>query len=532
MSRKICPGGGAVLFFSPAAEKEPVMTTTAIPGRPPAAVTDVQILRNGNWESSASSRRSDVFNPSTGDVIARVPMCSALETSQVVDAAAAALPAWSETPAVERARLLFRFREILTKNFERLAATVTREHGKTMVEARASVHRGIEVVEFACGAPNMLMGEILPNLAHNVDAETVRHPVGVCVGITPFNFPAMVPMWMFPVALACGNTFVLKPSEKVPLSSNLLGELLLEAGVPPGVFNIVHGDKECVDALLTHPLVRAISFVGSTSVAKYVYETGTKNGKRVQSAGGAKNHLIIMPDADLDQAVAALQASAFGCAGERCMAGSVAVSVGGIGDEMVRRLVEKASKMKVGPTDGDPTIDMGPLISAAHRDRVAGYLDAGKSDGATVALDGRRDLPARGFFLRPSVVDHVKPGTRLADEEIFGPVLSVVRANSLEQALEIGRKCPYGNGASIFTQSGYAARQFKQHFNAGMIGINIGVPAPMAWFPFTGWNNSFFGDLHIQGRESIQFYTQGKTIMTRWFESASDAAHDPVWRQK
>ena len=512
------------------------MTTAAIPDRPPAAVTDVQILSNGKWGTSSSSRRSDVYNPSTGDVIARVPLCSAQETSKVVEAAAAALPAWSDTPPVERARLLFRFREILTKNFERLAATVTRELGKSVVEARASVHRGIEVVVFACGTPNMLMGEILPNLAHNVDAETVRHPVGVCVGITPFNFPAMVPMWMFPIALACGNTFVLKPSEKVPLSSNLIGELLLEAGVPPGVFNIVHGDKECVDALLTHPLVRAISFVGSTSIAKYVYETGTKNGKRVQSAGGAKNHLIIMPDADLDQAVSALQASAFGCAGERCMAGSQSRSFRrrDPGDEMVKRLVEKASKMKVGPTDGDPTIDMGPLISAAHRDRVAGYLDARKiRRQLTVALDGRRDLPTRGFFLRPSVVDHVKPGTRLADEEIFGPVLSVVRANSLEQAaLEIGRKCPYGNGASIFTQSGYAARQFKQYFNAGMIGINIGVPAPMAWFPFTGWNNSFFGDLHIQGRESILFYTQGKTIMTRWFESASDAAHDPVWRQK
>jgi malonate-semialdehyde dehydrogenase (acetylating) / methylmalonate-semialdehyde dehydrogenase len=425
------------------------MTTAAIPSRPATPVTDVLILNNGKWESSPATRRTDVYNPSTGDVIARVPMCSAAETAKVIESAAAALPAWSETPAVERARLLFRFREILVKNFDRLAATVTREHGKTMVEAKASVHRGIEVVEFACGTPSLLMGEILPNLAHNVDAETVRHPVGVCAGITPFNFPAMVPMWMFPVALACGNTFVLKPSEKVPLSANLIGELLVEAGLPPGVFNIVHGDKECVDVLLTHPLVKAISFVGSTSIAKYVYETGTKNGKRVQSAGGAKNHLIIMPDADLDQAVSALQASAFGCAGERCMAGSVAVSVGGIADEMVSRLVEKASKMKVGPTDNDPTIDMGPLISAAHRDRVAGYLDTGKSEGATVALDGRRDVPAKGFFLRPSVVDHVKPGTKLANEEIFGPVLSVVRVNSLEQALDIGRKSPYGNGASI-----------------------------------------------------------------------------------
>jgi malonate-semialdehyde dehydrogenase (acetylating)/methylmalonate-semialdehyde dehydrogenase len=343
----------------------------------------------------------------------------------------------------------------------------------------------------------------------------------------------MVPMWMFPVALACGNTFVLKPSEKVPLSANLLAELLVEAGCPAGVFNVVHGDKEAVDALLTHPQVAAISFVGSTAIAKYVYETGTKHGKRVQAAGGAKNHLVVMPDADLDQAVAALQASAFGCAGERCMAGSVAVSVGNVADEMVGRLVETAGKMKVGPTDAAGSdADMGPLISAAHRDRVAGYLDKGKSEGATLALDGRQNAPTAGFFLRPSVVDHVKPGSTLATEEIFGPVLSVVRAATLDEALAIGRSSPYGNGASIFTQSGYAARQFKQHFNAGMIGINIGVPAPMAWFPFTGWNASFFGDLHVQGRESIQFYTRQKTTMTRWFENAADAAHDPVWRQK
>jgi malonate-semialdehyde dehydrogenase (acetylating)/methylmalonate-semialdehyde dehydrogenase len=417
-------------------------------------------------------------------------------------------------------------------NFDRIATSVTREHGKTLVEAKASVQRGIEVVEFACGAPSLLMGQTLAQLARGVDGETVRHALGVCAGITPFNFPAMVPMWMFPVALACGNTFVLKPSEKVPLTSNILGELLMEAGCPAGVFNIVHGDKEAVDTLLTHPLVKAVSFVGSTAIARYVYETGTRHGKRVQAAGGAKNHLVIMPDADLDQAVAALQASAFGCAGERCMAGSVAVPVGGVADELVERLVDKAGTMTVGATDNGADVDMGPLISGPHRDRVAGYLDIGKEEGATVALDGREGAPGDGFFLRPSVVDHVTCGTRLATEEIFGPVLSVVRAPTLDDALAIGRGCALGNGASIFTQSGYAARQFKHGFNAGMIGINIGVPAPMAWFPFTGWNQSFFGDLHIQGTESIQFYTQQKTTMTRWFEHAADAAHDPVWRQK
>jgi malonate-semialdehyde dehydrogenase (acetylating)/methylmalonate-semialdehyde dehydrogenase len=501
---------------------------------PPAADTDqLKILRSGKWETSGSSRHGDVFNPSTGKVIARVPFCSAEETNAVVEAAAAALPEWAATPAVERARVMFRFRELLIRDFEKIAQTVSREHGKTPVEARASVHRGVEVVEFACGVPSLLMGEMLPNLARDVDGETTRHPVGVCVGITPFNFPAMVPMWMFPVALVCGNTFVLKPSEKVPLSANLLGELMVEAGCPAGVFNIVHGDKTAVDTLLTHPKVRAISFVGSTAVAKYIYETGTKHGKRVQAAGGAKNHLIVMPDADLDQAAAAIGASAFGCAGERCMAGSVAVPVGRVADELVERVVDRASKMSVGPTDDAASkADMGPLISAAHRDRVASYLDIGAKEGATVALDGRKDVPANGFFLRPSVVDRVACGTRLATEEIFGPVLSVVRVSALDDALAIGKSCPLGNGASIFTSSGYAAREFKQHFNAGMIGINIGVPAPMAWFPFTGWNESFFGDLHIQGRESIQFYTQGKTTMTRWFASKESAADDPVWRQK
>jgi malonate-semialdehyde dehydrogenase (acetylating)/methylmalonate-semialdehyde dehydrogenase len=508
------------------------MSTAPTTSQAPGDLQDVRVLRGGKWETGSAGRSGNVYNPSTGQVIARVPFCTAAEVGQVVEAASAALPTWAATPAVERAQLMFRFRELMMRDFDRLARSVSREHGKTPAEARASVQRGVEMVEFSCGAPSLLMGEALPNLARNVDAETVRHPVGVCVGITPFNFPAMVPLWMFPVALVCGNTFVLKPSEKVPLSANLLGELLMEAGCPAGVFNIVHGDKECVDALLTHPKVRAISFVGSTPVARYIYETGTKHGKRVQAAGGAKNHLIVMPDADIDQAAAAVQASAFGCAGERCMAGSVAVPVGDVADKLVERIVEKASKMSVGRTDSNADVDMGPLISAAHRDRVAGYLDIGRSEGANIALDGRRDVPADGFFLRPSVIDKVVPGTRLATEEIFGPVLSVVRVNAIEEALEIGRRCPLGNGASIFTSSGWAAREFKQHFNAGMIGINVGVPAPMAWFPFTGWNDSFFGDLHIQGREGIQFYTQQKTVMTRWFARATETAADPVWRQK
>jgi malonate-semialdehyde dehydrogenase (acetylating)/methylmalonate-semialdehyde dehydrogenase len=428
---------------------------------------------------------------------------------------------------------MFRYREILQAKFEEIAALVTREHGKTAAEARAEVQRGIEMVEFACGIPSLLMGQALDNLAPQVDCETIRHPVGVCAGITPFNFPFMVPLWMFPVALVCGNTFVLKPSEKVPLSAMKLGEWLVEAGLPAGVFNIVHGDKVAVDALLHHPLVKAISFVGSTNVAKYIYETGTQNGKRVQAAGGAKNHLIIMPDADLGQAVKALQASAYGCAGERCMAGSLAVPVGRIADDVVGELCATAKKMKVGPTADGKDADMGPLISAAHRDRVASYLDVAKSEGAEVALDGRSfDLPKDGFLLGPSVIDKVSPTMRLAKEEIFGPVLSVIRAGDLDEALAIGKQCEYGNGASIFTNSGYAARQFKRHFNAGMLGINVGVPAPMAWFPFTGWNKSFFGDLHIQGTEGVAFYTQQKMILSRWFASAAESHADPIWKTK
>jgi malonate-semialdehyde dehydrogenase (acetylating)/methylmalonate-semialdehyde dehydrogenase len=427
---------------------------------------------------------------------------------------------------------MFRFRELLEQNFDELAALVTREHGKTIAESKAELQRSVEMVEFAAGIPSLIHGETVPNIAPQVDAETIRHPVGVCAGITPYNFPNMVPMWMIPVALVCGNTFILKPSEKVPLSAVRIGQLLIEAGLPAGVFNIVHGDRECVTALLTHPLVAAVSFVGSTATAKYIYETGTRHGKRVQSAGGAKNHLIIMPDADLDQAVRALAASAYGCAGQRCMAGSVAVSVGSVSDPLVKCLCEYASGLLVGPSDGQSHVDMGPLIRREHLERVSGYLDIARQEGATVALDGRRKFDSDGFLLGPCVIDQVQPDMRVAKDEIFGPVLSVIRVADLESALAVGAKCPYGNGASIFTNSGYAARQFKQHFNAGMIGVNVGVPAPMAWFPFTGWNQSFFGDLHIQGKESVMFYTRQKVTLTRWFQSAEESHLDPVWKSR
>lgn len=490
----------------------------------------VPILSEGKWLQCNSSRTANVFNPSTGQAIAQVPLCSAEQTNKVVQSAVDALDDWAETPVVERARLMFRLRQLMEERFNEIAALITREHGKTLAESRAEVQRAVEMVEFACGIPSLIVGETMPNIAVDVDAETVRHPVGVCVGITPYNFPSMVPMWMIPVSLVCGNTFVLKPSEKTPLSAVLLGEILSEAGIPEGVFNIVHGDKECVDALLTHPNVAAISFVGSTPIAKYIYEMGTKNGKRVQAAGGAKNHLIIMPDADLDISVKALAASAFGCGGQRCMAGSIAVAVGSIGDPLVEGLRDHAGRMRVGPSEGNENVDLGPLIRREHVDRVAGFMDIASNEGATVAFDGRQDFAGDGFLIGPSVIDQVKTPMKVAQEEIFGPVLSVIRATDLDSVLEMGRSCPFGNGASIFTRDGYAARQFKRHFNAGMIGINVGVPAPMPWFPFTGWNQSFFGDLHIQGTESVQFYTQQKMTLTRWFGSTSDSHQDPVWK--
>lgn len=497
-------------------------------------VTTCKLLVGGEWVASNATEHGDIFNPSTGEVIARVPMGGTADVDRAVQAAQKAFPEWAETPIVERARVMFRFKNLLEARYEEIARTVTREHGKTLPEARASVQRGIEVVEFACGIPSLYNGDVMENIARNVDCETVRHPLGVCAGITPFNFPAMVPLWMYPIALTCGNTFVLKPSEKVPLSSMLIAELLVEAGIPKGVFNIVHGGKDCVNAILEHPLIKAISFVGSTNIAKYVYEQGTKNGKRVQAAGGAKNHIIIMPDADMEQTVQALQASAFGCAGERCMAGSLAVPVGAAAEELIPRLVESTSKMKVGPTDGEVAPDMGPLISSEHLARVKQLIDKGEKEGADVALDGRKIKLDKGFFLGPTILDKAKADMSVVKEEIFGPVLSVVRVNTIEDAIELGNNCPYGNGAVIYTNSGRAAREFKHRFNAGMIGVNVGVPASMAWFPFTGWNASFFGDLHIQGKEGIQFYTQQKMTMTRWFAPSSKEAkfQDPVWKPK
>lgn len=479
------------------------------------------VLIGGEWRTLSGVSTSPVYNPSTGDVIAECPVANAALVEEAVQTAYAAFPGWRDTPVVERARVFFRYRQLVEQNFDLLCHTVSREHGKTFAEARGSIYRGLENIEYACGAPSLLFGDTLPNLARQVDCETLLQPLGVCVGITPFNFPAMVPLWMFPLAIACGNTFILKPSEKVPLTANLLGRLLEEAGAPPGVFNIVHGGRECVDALLTHPKVRAVSFVGSSPIAKYIYETGTRHGKRVQANGGAKNHIVIMPDADIPATVEALSTAAFGCAGERCMAGSTAVVVGGAAEKLLPSLAEAARKIKVGRTD-QPSIqpDMGPVITAQHRERVLSLVASAEHEGATLLTDGRAvkipDAP-RGFFLGATIVDGVQPNMTLAREEVFGPVLNVMRMEDLDRAIELTNASAFGNGAAIFTNSGRAAREFKHRVKAGMVGINVGVPATMAMFPFTGWDDSFYGDLHIQGREAVQFYTQQKVVTTRWF---------------
>jgi malonate-semialdehyde dehydrogenase (acetylating) / methylmalonate-semialdehyde dehydrogenase len=496
----------------------------------PALLTPCPFFIGGEW-TRPRLEGTPVYNPSTGDVIAECPAGGAAEVDAAVEAAAAAFPAWRETPVIERARLFFRYRQLVEENFDRLCASVSLEHGKTLVEARGSVYRGIENIEYACGSPTLLFGDTLGNVARNVDCESYLQPIGVCAGITPFNFPAMVPLWMFPLALACGNTFVLKPSEKVPLTALILVELLEKVGLPKGVLNVVHGGRACVDALLTHPKVRAVSFVGSTPVARYVHEAGTRNGKRVQANGGAKNYIVVMPDADMPRSVEALATAAFGCSGERCMAGSTAIAVGKAGDKMLPQLVDTARSIKIGRTDtamSQP--DMGPLITGSHRDRVVGLVDGGERQGATIACDGRgarvADAP-NGFYLGATVVDNVRDTMTIAQEEVFGPVLNVMRMEDLDQAIEAANRSSYGNGASIFTSSGAAAREFKHRVKAGMVGINVGVPATMAMFPFTGWDASFFGDLHIQGREAVQFYTQQKVVTSRWFGgSVGD-----VWRK-
>lgn len=498
------------------------MTTTAAKSSAMSASPTATIVRmfvGGEFVQSKSTRRGPVYNPSIGEQIAECPFCTAAEVDAAVRNAHAAFPAWRDTPVVERARVMFRLVALLEKNAESIARLISLEHGKTHEESVGSVRRGIEMVEYACSIPTLTMGDTMHNIAVDVDCETYFHPLGVCVGITPFNFPFMVPLWMAPIAITCGNTFVLKPSEKVPLSAMRLAELFAEAGLPPGVFNVVHGDKEAVDALLTHPLVQAVSFVGSTPIAKYIYETSIKHGKRCQANGGAKNHILVMPDADMDKAVGALQASAFGCSGQRCMAGSLAVAIGSAGDPLVEKLSASAAKLKVGRTDIGSDAQMGPVVTKQHLDSLLTNIDKGVKEGAKLARDGRGvkvpDAP-NGFYLGPTVFDHVAPQMHVSQAELFGPVLSVTRAASLDEAIELTNKSPYGNGAVIYTRDGHAAREFKHRAGAGMIGVNVGVPAPMAMFPFTGVKGSFFGDLHIQGKEGIMFYTQQRMILSRW----------------
>jgi malonate-semialdehyde dehydrogenase (acetylating) / methylmalonate-semialdehyde dehydrogenase len=470
-----------------------------------------------------SERRADVFNPATGEVVAYASLAGPQMVDRAVAAASTAFPAWAQTSPLRRARVMFRFRELLELNRARLAGAITREHGKVLADADGEVTRGIEIVEFACGAPRLLSGLHSDNVGGNIDNWNLRQPLGVAVGITPFNFPVMVPMWMFPLALICGNTFVLKPSERDPSASLMLAELLQEAGLPDGVFNVVQGDRVAVDALLAHPEVRAVSFVGSTPVAKHVHDSALAGGKRVQALGGAKNHMIVMPDADMDQAADALIGAAYGSAGERCMAISVLVAVGDSAEALIPRLLERARRLKVGPGHV-PGVEMGPLVTAAHRSRVQSYIEQGVAEGAKLLLDGRGlRVPGSeaGFFLGPTLFDQVRTEHAIYREEIFGPVLCIVRAPSLAAAVGLINSHPLSNGAACFTADGATARAFARGVEVGMVGVNVPIPVPMAWHSFGGWKQSLFGDHHAYGDEALRFYTRYKSVMQRWPEGGA-----------
>ena len=473
----------------------------------------------GAHVTGTSGRYGDIYDPATGSVTARVPLASEAETAAAIAAASDAFPAWRDTPPLRRAAVLFRFKELLDRHRDELARLVAAEHGKVLNDARGSVTRGIEVVEFACGAPHLLKGTFSENVGSGIDSHSVRQPLGVCAGITPFNFPAMVPMWMFPMAIACGNAFVLKTSERVPSTALRLAELFTGAGLPPGILNVVNGDKEAVDTLLTHPEVAAVSFVGSTAVAEYVYRTGTQHGKRVQALGGAKNHMVVMPDADLEQAADALMGAAYGSAGERCMAISVAVAVGDdTADALIGRLAPRVAALRVGPAS-DPDAEMGPLVTRAHYEKVRGYVDLGVAAGARLVVDGRDvGVPGHpdGFFLGGCLFDEVTADMQIYREEIFGPVLCVVRVAGFESALSLVNAHEYGNGTAIFTRDGDTARTFASRVQVGMVGINVPIPVPMAFHSFGGWKRSLFGDIHMHGMEGVHFYTRLKTITSRW----------------
>jgi malonate-semialdehyde dehydrogenase (acetylating)/methylmalonate-semialdehyde dehydrogenase len=473
----------------------------------------------GAWIPASSTRTQDIRNPATGDLLAKVPLSRRDDVDRAVTVAKDAFQTWRQVPAVQRARHLFRYKELLERHFEKIAQTVTQEHGKTLDEARGSVRRGIENVEHACGIPTLLMGDTLEDIAAGIDCEAVRQPVGVFAAVTPFNFPAMVPLWFWPYAVGAGNTFIVKPSEQVPLSQHILFELASEAGFPAGVMNLVQGDKEVVDALLRHPDIAGISFVGSSPVARMIYERGAETGKRVQALGGAKNHIVVMPDADLDRTVAIATESCFGCTGQRCLAGSVIVGVGDVYEELRDRLVRAAKELVLG-NGLDPRVTMGPVVSSRHKDRVLSYIEKGVQEGARLLLDGR-DVTVKnhpdGHWLGPTVFEVDDGETTLAREEVFGPVLTLRRADSLDHAVAMVRESEYANATSLFTRSGKAAREFRYSVGVSMIGINIGVAAPMAFFPFGGQKGSFYGDTKAHGKESIRFYTDQKVVISRWF---------------
>lgn len=491
------------------------------------AVRNIAHFIGGRRVEGESGRYGDVFNPTTGAVVARVPLASKAEVERAIADSQSAFPAWAAASPLARARILFRFRELAERNLEELAGLVAAEHGKVISDARGSVQRGLEVVEFASGIPHLLKGEYSDSVSTGVDVYSMRQPLGVVAGITPFNFPAMVPMWMFPVAIACGNCFVLKVSEKVPSTALRLAELMFEAGAPAGVLNVVHGDKEAVDALLSDPRVQAVSFVGSTPIARHVFATAAAAGKRVQALGGAKNHLIVMPDADIDVAADALIGSAYGSAGERCMAISVGVPVTDkTANELVEALAPRVRRLRIGAST-DPEAEMGPLVTAEHRAKVRGYIDLGVGEGAELIVDGREFSPPRhreGFFLGGSLFDRVTPNMRIYREEIFGPVLSLVRSGDFDQALSLPNQHEFGNGVAIFTRDGAAARNFAQRVQAGMVGINVPIPVPLAFHSFGGWKGSIFGDMAIHGPEGVRFYTRLKTVTARWKESARSGA--------
>ena len=473
----------------------------------------------GKSHDGIPERVGDVYNPSTGQVTKQVAFASAPEVDEAVAAATSAFTTWRHSSLAQRSKLLFAFRELATERASELAEIVTSEHGKVLVDALGEVTRGLEVIEFACGIPQLLKGSYSENVSTNVDVYSIRQPLGPVAIISPFNFPAMVPAWFFPIAIACGNTVVLKPSEKDPSASIWLAELWAEVGLPPGVFNVVQGDKVAVDRLLEHPGIKAVSFVGSTPIARYVYENGTRTGKRVQALGGAKNHMVVLPDADLDLAADSAVNAGFGSAGERCMAVSALIAVEPVADGLITKIVERMSGLKIG--DGHRETDMGPLVTRAHRDKVAGYLDAGVEEGAELVVDGRKTTPdgdADGFWLGPTLFDKVTPAMSLYTDEIFGPVLSVLRVPTYEAALELVNTNPYGNGTAIFTNDGGAARRFQNEVEIGMVGVNVPIPVPVAYYSFGGWKNSLFGDSHAHGTEGVHFFTRGKVVTSRWLD--------------